>query len=269
MNEKRDPIAYVYSAFDSSQVIRIWDFNSGRCIYLFDGGPCDNAVTCMSFDLAGRRLLTAGQDGIIRIWNYHSGACLQEMCAGETNDKNSEISNVQCVQIGFNRFVVSVGWDRHINLYTDSREDIVARKECIGQLQRPVPHWGHDLTKGHTEDILALAVGSSSGFLATGDFAGEILVWNTVSGHIFKRLSAIPPVERDSSWTSMSVTSRTKSRTSAGWGPRSACKGAELSRSTTFATMSASTKTTETTSTTRVSSDYPRRRLEGAARKWK
>nr|VZI07991.1 unnamed protein product [Spirometra erinaceieuropaei] len=253
----------------ANSVIKVWDFDSGKFLYAFDGGSGNMAITSICFDLAGRRLLTAGQDGIIRIWNYHSGACLRELCPGEINDRNCEISSLQCVRIGFNRFIVSVGWDRHINLYADVIEDRGALKESIGQIQRPIPHWGHDLTIGHAEDIQALAVGSS-GFLATADFAGEILVWNTVSGHIFKRLSVISSTERTSSVTSISGTSMSRSRNTA-WGPRGTSKscllseGSEHSRSATFTSIANSGKTTETASSTQVSSASPKRRLEGAA----
>lgn len=61
-------------------------------------------------------------------------------------------------------------------------------------MQYPLPHWRHDEFKGHNEDILALATNcgsstSNSFLLVTSDFCGEILVWNLVSGHLFKRLT--------------------------------------------------------------------------------
>lgn len=86
-----------------SQVIRVWDFDTGRLVSEFGS---THAVTCMTFDLTGRRytqigsrnvlllhkhpvkltfyrLITGGRDGCLKIWNYNNGQCLKTLKKGE------------------------------------------------------------------------------------------------------------------------------------------------------------------------------------------
>lgn len=37
-----------------------------------------------------------------------------------------------------NRYIISVGWDRHVNVYTDTAEN-------IRQIQHPQPKWPDDM----------------------------------------------------------------------------------------------------------------------------
>ncbi|VEL22098.1 unnamed protein product [Protopolystoma xenopodis] len=82
--------------------------------------------------------------------------------------------------------ILAVGWDRRIHLFSDTASLPTGFQRTI---QYPQAKWYDDLVNGHQEDILSLAV-SSTNLLATGDYAGQIIVWNMVSGHIFCRLKS-------------------------------------------------------------------------------
>lgn len=84
------------------------------------------------------------------------------------------------------RYIISVGWDRRINVYLDNISD------NLYTVARPAPPWQDDLENGHQEDILTIA-DCQPNYLATASYDGEIIVWNIVSGHVFCHLRAPPP----------------------------------------------------------------------------
>ncbi|XP_046574299.1 WD repeat-containing protein on Y chromosome-like [Haliotis rubra] len=163
-------------------VIKLWDFETGTPIFEYGDAHGDSAITTMTFDNTGRRLITGGRDGILRIWNYNNGHCLRVL---EKEEENEEVCDVTYVEMNKNRYVVSVGWDRRINIYYDSLSD-----SNIHHVQHPLEYWNDDLKNGHKEDILTVAQ-CPPNLLATASYDGEVIVWNMVSGHIFCHL--IPP----------------------------------------------------------------------------
>ncbi|XP_074650451.1 cilia- and flagella-associated protein 337-like [Tubulanus polymorphus] len=163
-------------------VVKIWDFESGNLIFEFNEAHGESAITCVSFDNTDRRLITGGRDGCLRIWNYNNGHCLRTM---QKEADNEEICSVCYVEMNRNRYVIAVGWDRRINMYTDNSEG-------VHHISHPLPNWADDIANGHKEDILSVAVSSPS-FLATSSYDGEVIVWNLISGHIFCHLHAPEP----------------------------------------------------------------------------
>ncbi|KAH3841539.1 hypothetical protein DPMN_115005 [Dreissena polymorpha] len=223
-----------------SSVIKIWDFESGTPIFEYGDAHGDAAITCMTFDKCGRRLITGGRDGLIRIWNYNNGHCLKilqrapkitedqeksdeegepktleeiralrkkrnkvkygivqaiepqqpmKVDSLEEEDDNEEICDLTYVEMNRNKYIVGVGWDRRINIYSDDITD-----NTIHHVQHPLPKWHDDLIRGHTEDILSVAQ-CPPNMLATASYDGQIIVWNMVSGHIFANLKAPKPSE--------------------------------------------------------------------------
>lgn len=84
------------------------------------------------------------------------------------------------VTIGQSEYFLSVGWDRHINLYPE-----IDKKHVIDV--RPLGLWDDDVRKGHKEDIISAAL-IGLNLLATASFDGEILIWNMVSGKVLNRI---------------------------------------------------------------------------------
>ncbi|XP_054462388.1 WD repeat-containing protein 64 [Anoplopoma fimbria] len=154
-------------------VVKVWDFDTGRQVFEFGGRNDLSAITCMTFDPKGRRLITGGRDGCLKIWNFNNGQCLK------TLKKESECQEVcDCIflQVHRNFYVMSVGRDRKIDIYPDIPED-------LHHVQTPQPSWQDDLKNGHKEDILCVAQCPPS-LVATSSYDGEIIVWNAVSGRI-------------------------------------------------------------------------------------
>ncbi|XP_064637892.1 WD repeat-containing protein on Y chromosome-like [Lineus longissimus] len=171
----------VITCSDGSAV-KVWDFESGNAIFDYGDAHGDSAITCMTFDNTGRRLITGGRDGCLRIWNYNNGHCLRTMTKEHGNE---EICSITYVELNKNRYVISVGWDKKINIYPDSLEG------TIHHIQHPMPKWGDD-QNGHKEDILSVAQ-CPPNLLATSSYDGEVIVWNLVSGHIFCHMVADVP----------------------------------------------------------------------------
>lgn len=169
---------YVITCSESS-VIKIWDFETGTAIFEYGEAHGDAAITCMTFDNTERRLITGGRDGVLNIWNYNNGHCLRKLMKPKGND---EICDVVYVEMNKNRYIISVGWDKRINIYSDSQTDT-----NIHHVQHPNIIWTDDLKNGHKEDILSVAQ-CQPNLLATAGYDGEIVVWNMVSGHIFCKL---------------------------------------------------------------------------------
>ncbi|CAH1777712.1 unnamed protein product [Owenia fusiformis] len=176
--------------------IKLWDFESGRPVFDFGEAHGTEAITCMDFDGTGRRLITGGRDGCLKVWNYNNGQCLRTLTKSDTEPE--EVCDVVYVEMNKNRYIVSVGWDRSINIYSDGDEG------SIHHVQNPLPRWSDDENNGHKEDILAIAQ-CPPNKIATSSYDGEVIVWNLVSGHIFCHLH--PPDttaennnERKASW---------------------------------------------------------------------
>ncbi|XP_056905360.1 WD repeat-containing protein 64 isoform X1 [Takifugu flavidus] len=163
-------------------VVRVWDFDTGRLVFEFGS---THAVTCMTFDLSGRRLITGGRDGCLRIWNYSNGQCLK------TLKKEGECRAVlDCIflRVHSNFYVMSVGQDRNVSIYSDVPAD-------FRHVQKPKPSWQDDQKKGHKEEILCVAHCPPS-LLATGSCDGEVIVWDVVSGRMQCRFTSPPPDEQ-------------------------------------------------------------------------
>lgn len=167
---------HIVTASENS-VVKVWDLETGRSVFEFSQAHGDQAVTCMSFDSTERRLITGGRDGRLRIWNYNNGHCLRTLEKGSDVD---EVADLTYLVLNKNRYIISVGWDRRVNLFSDDNED-------FHHVQHPYAYWKDDLVNGHKEDILSIAV-SPPNLLATSSYDGEIIIWNQISGHIFCHL---------------------------------------------------------------------------------
>ncbi|KAM6987512.1 cilia- and flagella-associated protein 337 [Tautogolabrus adspersus] len=154
-------------------VVKVWDFDTGRQVFEFGGTHDLSAITCMTFDPKGRRLVTGGRDGCLKIWNFNNGQCLKTL---KKDGVCNEVCDCISLQVCKNFYVMSVGRDRKIDIYSDIPED-------LHHVQRPQPSWQDDLKNGHKDDILCVTQCPPS-LLATSSYDGEIIVWNVVSGRI-------------------------------------------------------------------------------------
>ncbi|XP_053313760.1 WD repeat-containing protein 64-like [Spea bombifrons] len=175
-------------------MVKVWDFETGKQVFEFNNAHGEAGITCVDFDPSGRRLITGGRDGCLKIWNYNNGQCLHTLKRG---NKSEEICDCIYVEINRHKYIISVGWDRRINMYFDSEDD-------LRHLQEPQPCWQDDLIRGHAEDILCIAQNPPN-LLASSSYDGEIIIWNMVSGHIHCRINTPAHVKSSGGATDKSV----------------------------------------------------------------
>ena len=93
---------------------------TGKEVFEYSNAHGEHSITCLAFDDQEKRLITGGRDGLCKIWNYNNGHCLRVLI----KENNLETLDVEYVKINTNnRFFVSVGWDRSINIYEDLNND--------------------------------------------------------------------------------------------------------------------------------------------------
>ncbi|KAG6924278.1 WD repeat domain 49 [Chelydra serpentina] len=158
-------------------VVKVWDFETGKHLFEISGAHGGAAITCLTFDVSGRRLITGGRDGCLKIWNYNNGHCLNTL---KREDKCAEVCDCTYVEVNKSRYIIAVGWDRRISMYFDAVDG-------LHHFQKPQPYWQDDISCGHKEDILCIAQCPPT-LLATSSYDGEIIVWNMISGHIYRKL---------------------------------------------------------------------------------
>ncbi|KAK9966396.1 hypothetical protein ABG768_003508 [Culter alburnus] len=163
-------------------VVKVWDVETGAQMFEFGGAHGKSAITCMAFDSSGRRLVTGGIDGCLKMWNFNNGQCVKIL---KKDGKCDQICDCLYLKLHRKAFVVSVGWDRRIDVYEDFKEE-------TQKTQRPKPSWQDDVRNGHREDILCIAQ-CPPHHLATGSYDGEIIIWNVVSERILCRFQITQP----------------------------------------------------------------------------
>uniref|UniRef100_A0A8C4VGS9 WD40 repeat domain 95 n=1 Tax=Gopherus evgoodei TaxID=1825980 RepID=A0A8C4VGS9_9SAUR len=158
-------------------VVKVWDFETGKHLFEFSDAHGGAAITCLTFDVSGRRLITGGRDGCLKIWNYNNGHCLNTL----KRDKCAEVCDCTYVEVNRSRSDLS---QLGMNLVLGLGSDIFYN---LHHFQKPQPYWQDDISCGHKEDILCIAQCPPT-LLATSSYDGEIIIWNMISGHIYRKL---------------------------------------------------------------------------------
>ncbi|KAJ3016984.1 WD40 repeat domain 95 [Thoreauomyces humboldtii] len=148
----------------------VWDLASGERAFSFHNAHGKLEITAMCFDRSGRRLITGSRDGVVKMWNFNNGQILRKM----NKDNVSEATEVLYVEMGANRFIVAVGWDRKVSIFLDDPGHFEAKPVRIMQAS------GH---KGHQDDISSVAFCPPS-MLATASVDGIIVIWSLESGYM-------------------------------------------------------------------------------------
>ena len=120
------------------KTVKVWDVENGKDIFEFSNAHGEFAVTCMTFDDNGRRLITGGRDGLCKIWNYNNGHCLRVL----NKESKAEVADVKFFKINNNAFIINVGWDKSINIYEDDIMDVRVSAD-------PIPRWSDDIVKAN------------------------------------------------------------------------------------------------------------------------
>lgn len=156
-----------------NSTVCIWDLASGDKIFKFFNAHGKLEITSMCYDRSGRRLITGSRDGIVKMWNFNNGQILRKMI----KDNSTEVTDVIYVEMGANRYIVAVGWDKKITIFVDDPNHFESEPVRI------INGAGWGAYRGHEDDISSVAF-SPPNMLATSSMDGVIVVWNLESGHI-------------------------------------------------------------------------------------
>ena len=91
-------------------VITVWDVDTGEKSMQFSQAHGNAAITAMTFDPSGRRLITGAKDGSIKVWNFNNGSCLRSM----QHKDHYEVTSI----IAAKRMIFCAGWNKLISSYT-------------------------------------------------------------------------------------------------------------------------------------------------------
>ncbi|KAJ8785608.1 hypothetical protein J1605_007205 [Eschrichtius robustus] len=107
-------------ANEYTQVVKVWDFETGILLSDFIEAHGNAGIRCLTFGSSGRGLVTGGRDGCLKIWSYNNGHCLHTL---KHDEKQSEVCDYTYLEVSQNKCIIAVGWDRRINVYFDTPRD--------------------------------------------------------------------------------------------------------------------------------------------------
>eukprot|EP00158_Paraphelidium_tribonemae_P005724 Partr_v1_DN27487_c0_g1_i5_m71542 putative WD repeat-containing protein on Y len=158
--------------------VKVWNLATGEKLFQFRDLHDSLEITCMAFDKTQRRLITGSRNGQVRMWNFNNGQMLQSMRTTSQKD----LTSVAYIQTTADKFIVCVGWDHSISLFSDNPGNM----NCEPDREFNGTFMGR--FDGHKNDILTLDYAAQKGLLATGSVDGEIILWNFSSGHVKGKL---------------------------------------------------------------------------------
>ncbi|CAL8300729.1 unnamed protein product [Lota lota] len=167
---------------DSS--VGVWDAASGRRCFTIHDAHGREALTCMSVDSSGRRLITGARNGTVKVWDLLNGQNLHKLEAVST----SEVTGVTCLH---GNQLLTVGWSLRLVLY-----DIKGAKDVYVMADMA---WKSEGV--HKSDILAVCPCPALGVVATASYDGEVVVWRVETQGPVQRLQrdtqtgVAPPVD--------------------------------------------------------------------------
>lgn len=156
--------------------ITIWSPLSGEKIFEYLKCHGDLELTAMCFDKSMRRLITGCRDKAIKMWNYNNGQLLRTMMKSNA----AEISQMEYIEMGESRYLVAVGWDRKVTVFSDELLESHPIRVLNSQSSPTLA--------GHGDDINSLSH-MEPNLLATSSADGIILIWNMDTGFMKKSMT--------------------------------------------------------------------------------
>ena len=150
-------------ALEGRALIRIHDFTTGKLLNLFRGSRSD-AVRHLAFSHDGARLISGEFGGPAGIWDVASGTLHHRL---------GQYDPVVINAVGFtlDGRAVTGGSDRILRVWSPNEESELAQ------------------LAGHKDRVSTLAVSPADGTIASGDWSGEIRLWEGKTGAPLRMLA--------------------------------------------------------------------------------
>ena len=196
---------HLVSASDDC-TLKVWDFNSGRCLRTLEGHVRGLNDCAVSPD--GRYVVSASADWTLKVWDFKSGSCLHTLA-----EHDDEVS--ACAITPDSRYVISASSDGTIKLwdistgdyhrtlrtvedaadfiYTcaispDGRHLILGIGESTIEIRDLVAGAVLRTLEGHTAGVTTLAMTGDGRYLISGSEDNTIKVWDFDSGKCLRTL---------------------------------------------------------------------------------
>jgi len=154
--------------------LRLWNLETGDTTKQFRGHTAD--VLSVAFSPDNRQIVSGSRDRTIRLWNT-IGVC---KWTSNIEDRTNHMDWVTCVRFSPNvdqsPIIVSCGWDKRVKVIELSSQKL---------------KWN---LKGHKTHINSVTVSPDGSLCASGDKAGQAMLWDLNEGRALSHLDAQSPI---------------------------------------------------------------------------
>ena len=160
---------------DVEGTLRMYELSNGRLMRHVPNAHFGSAVTAITFDDRGRRLVTGAHDGSVRVWSLASGceplAELRPAC-------KEEVTSLAHITSRNSRHVLATGWARNLQLWRDddARSSATSMATSAGGPVSNITDLSWASEPEHKDDALCLAFYPPA-TVVSGGANGDVLVW--------------------------------------------------------------------------------------------
>jgi WD40 repeat protein len=161
-------------SWDDGSFISVWDIENGKLMSKFGNAHGKNIkITASCFDDSQRRLISSGADGSIKVWNFSNGQEISQCMPSKVEARGSEVTDLCFVSNESNKHefgnILSVGWNKHVYIYPDNKEEEIFESNILPQSDQGVKH---------EDDIMSVVYYEKNNLVFTGSHEGRLIGWN-------------------------------------------------------------------------------------------
>ncbi|KAM4628419.1 cilia- and flagella-associated protein 337-like [Polymixia lowei] len=154
---------------DSASSVVCWLADTGQKVKHFHRCHGNAEISTMALDSTQTRLFTAGTDGEVKVWDFN-GHCHHRLNPGR--GRSVDISQLLLLK----RSILVMGWERMLTVF---------RLPSFSQFFVEPSEWKGGVQ--HRDHVLCAAFQSPQ-TLVTGDYDGEMTVWNSSTENALRKL---------------------------------------------------------------------------------